>query len=131
MAMIAHRREQVMTASGLDTLAGVWLLLSPFILRFGVPAGITNNVLVGIVIAVLAIVRFSGAYSQSWISWINVVLGVWVLISPWVLQFSGFHTATMNNVILGIIVVVLAGWSALASSVSDRDLRGGDFHPQV
>jgi hypothetical protein len=128
MATTTSRHEQVMTASGLDVLAGIWILISPFVLRFSSGAATTNNVILGMAIAVLAAIRFSGAYSQAWISWINLILGIWVLITPWVLRFSGFHTAATNNVIMGIIVIVLAGWSALASS-SYGDTRSGPFEP--
>lgn len=131
MATITHRREQIMTASGLDALAGIWLLLSPFILRFLPGAAVTNNVLVGIVIAILAIIRFSGAYEQAWISWINAILGVWVLISPWVLQFADHRVPTTNNVITGIVVIILATWSALATDASRRGMRGDYGAPSV
>lgn len=126
MATITHRKEQVMTASGLDALAGIWLLLSPFILGFMSGPATTNNVLLGIAIAVLAIIRFSGAYNQSWISWVNVVLGVWVLISPWVLGFASSRVPTTNNVIVGIVVIVLAAWSALVTDMGRREL-GPDY----
>ena len=118
MAMLTYRKEQIMTASGLDILAGIWLLISPFVLRFSSHYAVTNDVILGIAIAILAAIRFSGAFTQSWVSWVNVLLGVWVLISPWVLRFSTFHTATVNNVVMGIIVIILAGWSALATDTA-------------
>ncbi len=124
MATVTPRREQVMTASGLDVLAGIWILISPFVLRFMPHQATTNNVILGIVIGILAAIRFSGAYGQSWLSWINVILGIWVLITPWVLRFSHFRTATTNNVIMGIIVIILAGWSALATDVPGRTGTG-------
>lgn len=38
--------------------------------------------------------------------WMNFVLGIWVIISPFVLFLSG--AAMWNNVILGIIIAALA-----------------------
>ncbi len=46
---------------------------------------------------------------------VNVVLGIWLIISPFVLGFAQFRTAEWNNIISGIAAVVfaLAGFSAL------------------
>jgi 4-amino-4-deoxy-L-arabinose transferase-like glycosyltransferase len=139
MAYVIRHKGQVMTASGLDVLAGIWLLISPFVLRFsyyGLTQATTNNVILGIVIGVLAAIRFFGAYRESWLSWINAVLGLWVLLSPWILRFSHNSYATTNNVILGIVVIVLASWSALATEAStnrpmDRTVDRGDMSPMM
>jgi hypothetical protein len=114
-------RRQVQTASGLDVLAGVWLLISPFVLAFYSQAATTNNVILGIVIAAIAAIRFFGAFDAAWLSWINAVLGLWVLLSPWILGFSQFNVPTGNNIILGVIVIVLASWSALATNADHAE----------
>jgi hypothetical protein len=119
MAYAIHHRGQVATASGLDILAGIWLLISPFVLAFSrVTGAMANDVVLGIVIGVLAAIRFFGAYRQTWLSWINALLGVWVLISPWVVGYSFNHVALTINVVLGIIVIILACWSALATDTT-------------
>ena len=41
-------------------------------------------------------------------SWINLLAGVWVVFSPWILDFWRLTTPTWNNVIIGALVVVLA-----------------------
>src|ERR1051325_464116 len=116
MQYALKHREQVATASGLDVLAGIWLLISPFVLLFhNIHSAAWNNVILGIVIGVLALYRFVKPAEGVGVSWLNVILGIWVLISPWVLRFSGYHTATVNNVVMGIIVIILAAWSALAT----------------
>ena len=120
MAYAMRHQGQVSTASGLDVLAGIWLLISPFVLAFhGHSAAVTNDVVLGIVIGILALVRsFNVSSSTVWLSWVNVILGIWVLISPWVLGFHTFGRATTNNVVMGIIVIILAAWSALATTSS-------------
>ena len=120
-AIYHHHRGQIFTASGLDVLAAIWLLVSPFVLQFRSSTLMANSVVLGIVIGVLALVRFfSGSYRTAALSWINALLGIWVLISPWVLGFSLAHNAMSNNVLMGIIVIVLSCWSALAS-VDDHE----------
>lgn len=122
MAAIAHARHsaQVTTASGLDIIAGLWLIVSPFFLAYGnLPRAMANDVILGIIIGILALIRFTGAFREGWISWINLLLGIWVLISPWALGYASQSVAMRNNVILGIIVILLSGWSALATDTAD------------
>jgi hypothetical protein len=128
MAYALKHQGQITTASGLDVLAGIWLLISPFVLVFQHNAGaITNNVVLGIVIGVLALYRFFAPARDAWVSWVNVLLGIWVLISPFVVGFNNMSTATTNNVIMGIIVIILAGWSALATT--DTATRTDQMNP--
>jgi SPW repeat len=79
-------------------------IISPFVLTFHSSNAIWNNVVAGAVVGILAFVRWS-MHQPGW-SWLNLILGIWLVISPFVL-FLG--TAGMwNNVILGIIIAALA-----------------------
>jgi SPW repeat len=44
---------------------------------------------------------------MNWLSGINALFGIWVIISPWVLGFSHTTNATVSCVIAGIVVLVL------------------------
>jgi SPW repeat len=87
-----------------NILLGIWVIISPFVLGIHSPKGIWNNVIVGIVVGILAIIRWS-MHQPGW-SWLNLLLGIWLVISPFVLFLSG--PAMWNNVILGIIIAALA-----------------------
>jgi hypothetical protein len=39
--------------------------------------------------------------------WVVVILGLWLIVSPWVLGYSGQVNATWNAVIVGIIFFVV------------------------
>lgn len=43
-------------------------------------------------------------------NWFKLILGSWVLISPWVLGFSGITFAKWSNVVAGIVLVLLPLW---------------------
>ncbi|MEN2982872.1 MAG: SPW repeat protein [Thermus sp.] len=43
-----------------------------------------------------------------WQDWVNLVLGVWLILSPWLLGFSGLTNATWNAILVGILVGALA-----------------------
>jgi hypothetical protein len=56
---------------------------------------------------------------RLWEEGLNIVLGIWVIVSPWVLGFSSFKGVTNNTVIVGILVAVFA---ALAIA-HDREVK--------
>jgi hypothetical protein len=39
---------------------------------------------------------------------VNLVLGLWLIIAPWTLEFANNAAAMRNHVIVGIVVAVLA-----------------------
>lgn len=112
----SHIANQVRTAGGLNFLAGLWIIFSPWAFGyFDSNGGGWNSIIVGIVITVLAASRYLGTYQSSWMSWINVLLGLWLVISPWVYGYSDNVGALWNSIIFGLIIFALAIWSALAS----------------
>lgn len=106
-------RGDVAVASGLNVLAGIWLIIAPFALGYGSGDPYWNDIVFGAIIAVLALVRISGAYRASELSWINALIGVWLFVSAFWLDSTG--RAGGNDIILGIIVFLLAIASASAT----------------
>ena len=109
--------SQVKVASGLTFLAGVWVVISAWVYGAIYTTGNAwNSIIVGILIAVLAAIRFFAPRSAVGLSWINALLGIWMIISPWVFGYAGVNTARMwNSVVFGIIVLILSVWSAAAT----------------
>jgi hypothetical protein len=94
-------------ASWINVLLGIWVIISPFILQFArLPAVMWNNVVIGVVVALLALIRSSLPRQSGW-SLANVILGIWMIISPFVL---GVMTTTVlwNNIVLGIVIALVA-----------------------
>jgi hypothetical protein len=96
-----------------NLLLGAWLFVSPWVLQYaagpGGNAGAAWNAWIsGIVIGVIAVVALF--QTQQWEEWINVLVGIWVAVSPWLLGYTSSTTATSNAVIVGILAVCLAGW---------------------
>src|SRR5262249_7041950 len=46
--------------------------------------------------------------SEQWQDAVNVILGIWLFISPWVLGYSGAEAQAWNAWIVGVIVFVLS-----------------------
>jgi VIT1/CCC1 family predicted Fe2+/Mn2+ transporter len=91
-------------SSWVNILLGIWVIVSPFVLAFHSSKAIWSNVVTGAVVGILAIIRWR-IHQPGW-SWLNLILGAWLVISPFVLFLSG--AAMWNNVILGVIVAAFA-----------------------
>jgi SPW repeat len=105
-------------------LIGLYVLLSPHIIPHFYSASMASGVvawshyLVGAAIGILGIAALSN--NLLWEEWINLVLGAWLVVSPWVLSFAGMRALTCNAVLTGAIVVILSASVLLASSRSIR-----------
>ena len=42
--------------------------------------------------------------------WIFIVIGVWLVISPWVLGFSDSVLVKWSNVLCGLVLIVMNAW---------------------
>jgi membrane-bound ClpP family serine protease len=88
-------------------LLGIWLCISPGLLQFGNEGTATfAAVITGVVLICIEIVTVSTF--RWWEEWINVVIGVWLIVAPWILGFDLNRTATANFVVVGSVVVALA-----------------------
>jgi len=89
-----------------DWLLGLWLLLSPWVLLFEQDATATRTaVMVGFLIVLTEAVTLS--YFRVWEEWVNLALGAWLALSPWVLPMTN-PAAKVNFVITGILIAGLA-----------------------
>jgi hypothetical protein len=96
---------------GVNFLLGIWLIVSPWALGYMTetqPAW--NAYVVGVIVAVAAVAAIAAFH--EWEEWVNVVLGAWLIASPWLLGFSANMTIVWNQAIVGVVVGILALWSA-------------------
>lgn len=83
---------------------GLWLLASPWVLDYSEMTATQNAVVVGFLLIVTEFVTLS--IFRVWEEWINVILGAWLVVSPWVLGAA--LVPTVNFVIVGLLVLALA-----------------------
>jgi len=89
-----------------NLILGAFLFVSPWILGYANSTAAENAHIVGVVIAALAIAAL--AAFAVWEEWLNLIVGLWTLVSPWVLGFQGNTTATTVCVVVGVLVAVMA-----------------------
>jgi hypothetical protein len=98
------RREAVLDLYTL--ILGAGLLVSPLFLKLTnghaqADAWVSGGIVV--VASLAAVLMFS-----PWEEWINLALGIWVIVSPWILGFAHTH-AMWLNIWVGALITYLAG----------------------
>jgi VIT1/CCC1 family predicted Fe2+/Mn2+ transporter len=107
--------QQVKVLSGINIVLGAWLIIAPFLLSSTDMVARWDSIVVGAVVLILAWIRAANPMNGPGLSWINAILGVWLIVAPWVLGFSNMTGSTWNAVIVGIGIAVFGAWSALAT----------------
>src|SRR5438046_1432717 len=88
-----------------NLILGGFLFLSPLIFTYPMGVQFWNAVVPAVIIAALSILALLAF--TVWEEWINLVVGVWLIVSPWVLEFRE-TTAMQVSITVGIIVAALA-----------------------
>lgn len=107
-------------------IAGIWFAAAPWALGHG-DSG--NAVLYNAMAVGLALVLFSAgalARPKAWEEVVDFLIAIWAIASPWVLGYNTIRDLTLNAVVVGLIVAVLAAWTAMERShASDRWRKHG------
>lgn len=114
-------------ASVANIVAGVWLIASPFVLRFqGDNIAQVNHIVIGVAVALIALVRASDPDHRIGMSWTNVILGLWMVVAPFVLGYQADNTAQTNSIIMGVVVIALGAFSPYETNQAHRGAESGD-----
>lgn len=103
----------------LNLLIGIWLFISPWVMGYvGSNAAANWNAwILGVAIVVFSAIAVS--LPQAWEEVINILLGIWMVISSWVIGVTSRAVET-NFVIVGLLVILFAAWAMAMSRTSTR-----------
>lgn len=99
-------------ASTIVLLAGIWLFVSPWVYGVGLKDNAWNAWCVGAALFILGCVRVARPAYSTVLSWVNMLLGIWVFFSPWIYNYTGNEGRFINSLCVGVIVFVLSITSA-------------------
>lgn len=100
-------------------LIGAWMLVSPWVLGYSDQYAATMNALIlGAVLVVEAFLNLDVHNIAE--EGLDLVAGLWLVISPFVLGFASTTPAALNAVAAGLLSVLFAGW---ALSPLDEKMR--------
>lgn len=108
MAYSIGTREAKETAIDLvNVVLGLCLVFAPWALGFTSEMAATRNA--WIVGAAIALIALGALFAfREWEEWVNLALGVWAILAPWLLGFATVAAALYAHVIIGLIAGVLA-----------------------
>ncbi|MGC9540533.1 SPW repeat protein [Streptomyces sp. UG1] len=101
---------QAVAVEGLMVLAGVYAAISPWVVHFTNEPNITiNNLIVGITVGVIGLGLSMAPDRMFRLAWVVAPLGVWLLLSPWVVTAAHSARAGIiwNNCWIGAAIAVL------------------------
>jgi len=119
----AAETPQARMLEGLTFLAGLYTAISPWVIGFNHFTDVAvSNLIVGAAMVMLA-AGFASAYGRTHnLAWVTPLIGVWVVITPWIVLGSPVPLSTiLSNVITGGVIVLLgAGVAALGAKPARR-----------
>ena len=92
-----------------------WLIFAPFVLGYtSARAAVYEDVILGIVVASLALWRALGAETESMarLSWVVAAGGFWVMMAPFELGYGTTRAPVDNDIIVGLAMLILGVWRA-------------------
>ncbi|WP_019936508.1 SPW repeat protein [Bordetella sp. FB-8] len=99
------------------TIVGLYVIVSPWVIPYFWPdSSISslaqwNQVIVGAAVVIVAIAWLASA--QIWEEYAMGIVGLWLLMSPWLLGFSREAAFALSAVIAGLIIIALAAGALL------------------
>ena len=97
-----------------NLILGLWLVISPWAMSYMMETVPTwNAIVVGVIIAVAAIAALVAFH--KWEEWVNVGLAIWLIVSPFALDYASHTIVLWNQLIVGALVGILALWAALTT----------------
>jgi SPW repeat len=88
-----------------NLLLAVFLFVSPWLFVYATKDARMDSWTISILIAIVSVTAMM-AFSD-WEEWLNLLLGIWLLLAPWVLGFA--HTSAMHvSIGVGMVVAYLS-----------------------
>lgn len=106
------------TEAFVDTInlaLGVFLFLSPWIFGFTSELATHTSWLAGAALGIVAMLSIADLFESVSIpdffeteEWINLAIGLWLVVCPWIIGMNGDTTATQVHLGVGLVVAAIA-----------------------
>jgi hypothetical protein len=100
-------------------LVGLWVFGFPWLLPYfesdhAAGPAVWNFYITGVAVLVTALATLFAF--RPWEKWVNVVLALWLIASPWLLEFSPSFALTATAVASGTVVLALSASALFAEA---------------
>ncbi len=96
-------------------LLGLWLIIAAF-LKFSATAVMWNNLIVGIIVTIVALLMIK---EKPWQGWLGTIAGILLFIAAFIKSLQTGAGYLWTDLILGILIAI-AGFAALGKSESSN-----------
>lgn len=95
-------------------ILGIWIIISPFVFSYPYGSGgAINAYCSGALMVILAAVSMAGTF--PWAVGLNVLLSIWVIVCPWVVNDIPDTSFDANEISAGIVSIILLVWELQAN----------------
>ncbi|MFE1783919.1 SPW repeat protein [Streptomyces sp. NPDC059506] len=86
-------------------LTGLYCAISPWVVNFSLtrPDLAANNLIMGIAIGLTGLVLSVAPARAYGLSWAMIVIGVWLIVSPWIVTSGPTAGMIWNNIVVGVL----------------------------
>jgi hypothetical protein len=105
----------------MDVLLGCWLVVSPWEMGYSLNEAATANACgLGMVLIVFNLISACRLLEKGQ-EIFNILLGTWLILSPYSLNFATEKEPAINAIVVGVMIVVLAGWQITTVNLRKKD----------
>lgn len=127
---------RTVVTEGLLMLTGVYTAISPWVVGFAGthPALAVNNLILGLIVTVIGMGLTGTPERRGGITWIAAPIGVWLIISLWVIHPMALTAGVLaNNVVVGALTLIfglaVAGLVTTAPRARPPEPRSSEPRP--
>ena len=91
-------------------LLGFWLAVSPLQMGYTLDHLASGNACGLGVVFILFNLMAAGRIVDEGQEFVNILLGIWLVLSPYALDFAAEKKPAINAIAVGIAIIVLAAW---------------------
>jgi hypothetical protein len=102
-------------------VVGIALTAAPFLLGFtAISAALWNSVIVGVAVILLAAASAltDSETAVKAMDWINATLGLWLVLSPFILGYATVTAALWTSIVAGVLILVLAAMASRTATAA-------------
>lgn len=113
-------RKRVRWQDWTHMFMALWLIVSPWAMHYTINEVATANARgVGIGIIIFNLMSVCRAVDQGQ-EIVNVLIGAWLILSPYALNFQSETAITTNCIGVGTLIIILAIWEMFSSAKIGR-----------
>lgn len=92
----------------INLILGIWLIVSPFVLGHAASTVMTiNDIVFGVLLLACSAWMLADMAAQIGVNWFQVLCSIWVIVSPFALRYQQLSRAMANDVIIGVIALIV------------------------